>query len=118
MRTLLAQIRQPRCPKCGQGKLFKDMLGIVDECSSCGLVLKHHDAADGPTFFSLVVVGFLVIGLVALVEIHYAPPLWVHAALWIPFTFLASIACLRAFKTILITFEHRLALLKENDPHA
>ncbi len=118
MRSLFAQIRRPRCPKCGEGRLFKDMLGIVDSCSACGLVLKHHDAADGPTFFSLVIVGFLVIGLVAFVEINYAPPLWVHAALWIPFTFIACMLCLRVFKTIFITMEHRLALLKEKDPHA
>ncbi len=118
MRSLLAQIFRPRCPKCGEGKLFKDSLGIVDACSHCGLVLKHHDAADGPTFFSLVVVGFLLIALVAYVEMTYEPPLWIHAALWIPFTFIACIASLRAFKTIFITFEHRLALLKENDPNA
>ena len=117
-RSLLAQIFRPRCPKCGEGKLFKDSLGIVDACSHCGLVLKHHDAADGPTFFSLVVVGFLLIALVAYVEMNYEPPLWVHAALWIPFTLIACVVSLRAFKTIFITFEHRLALLKENDPNA
>jgi uncharacterized protein (DUF983 family) len=79
--------------------------------------LKHHDAADGPAFFALVVVGFAVIGGAAFVEFHFAPALWIHAALWIPFTLLMSIACLRAFKTILITIEFRLALLKEKDPH-
>jgi len=117
VRSLLAQILAPRCPKCGEGKLFKDSLSIVDACSQCGLVLKHHDAADGPTFFALVIVGFLVIALVAFVEINYEPALWVHAALWIPFTFLACILCLRVFKTMFITIEHRLSLLKENDPH-
>ena len=118
MRTLFQQIRSPRCPQCGEGKLFKDMLGIVDACAHCGLVLKHHDAADGPTFFSLVVVGFLVIGLAAFVEINFEPALWIHAALWIPFTFIACIVCLRGFKTLLITIEHRLSLLKEKDPNA
>lgn len=81
-------------------------------------MLKHHDAADGPTFFVLVVVGFLVMGGAAFVELQYAPPLWLHAAIWIPFTFLGCIIFLRLFKTILITIEYRLALLKENDPHA
>lgn len=117
MRTLAQQIFAPRCPKCGKGKLYKDMLGIVDSCSECGLVLKHHDAADGPTFFALCVVGLLVTVLAAYVEINYEPALWIHAALWIPFTFIASIVCLRSFKTILITFEHRLALLKETNPN-
>lgn len=80
-------------------------------------MLKHHDAADGPAFFALVIAGFALIAAVGVVEYHYAPPLWVHAALWIPLTFLLSIACLRAFKALLITLEFRLALLKEHDPN-
>jgi uncharacterized protein (DUF983 family) len=108
VRTLFQQLRAPRCPNCGKGKLFKSMLGIVDTCSECGLVLKHHDAADGPAFFALVIVGFLVTGLAALVEIKFEPPLWLHAVLWIPFTFIASIVCLRSFKALIITIEHRL----------
>ncbi len=117
MPSLFQQLRAPRCPRCGNGKLFKDMLGIVDECSACGLSLKHHDAADAPTFFALVIVGFAVTIGAALVEIKLEPALWVHAALWIPLTFILSIVCLRTFKTLFITVEHRLALLKEKNPH-
>ncbi len=108
----------PRCPRCGTGRLFKDWLSIVDSCTDCSLVLKHHDAADGPTFFALILVGFLIIGLVGVVEYHFVPPLWVHAVLWIPLTILLSILCLRVFKTLFVTVEFRLALLKENDPNA
>lgn len=115
---MLQQMFAPRCPKCGQGRLFKDMLGIVDACSVCGLTLKHHDAADAPTFFTLCIVGLGVTVGAALVEINYEPPMWVHAALWVPFTVIGSIVFLRVFKTLFITFEHRLALLKEKDPHA
>ena len=114
MRSLAQQIFTPRCPKCGDGKLFKDVLSVVDACSSCGLVLKHHDAADGPAFFSLCIIGFLVTVGAVVVEIHIEPPLWVHAMLWIPFTLIGSVICLRVVKTILITFEHRLALLKQS----
>ena len=117
-RSLPAQIRHPRCPRCGTGKLFADMLGIVDVCSTCSLVLKHHDAADAPTFFALVIVGVGVTAGAALVEINFAPAMWVHAALWIPLTFIGSILALRSFKTIFITIEHRLNQLKQEDPHA
>lgn len=117
-RSLFKQMRAPRCPRCGQGKLFKDMLGIVDACSECGLVLKHHDAADAPTFFALCIIGLLVTVGAAFVEINFAPALWVHAALWVPLTLIGCIVTLRVFKTLFITLEHRLALLKENDPNA
>ncbi len=118
MRSLLAQLLRPRCPKCGEGKLFKDMLSIVDACSACGLTLKHHDAADGPTFVALVVVGFAVTFLAAFVEIQFKPALWLHAALWLPFTLIACLFCLRAAKAVFVTIEHRLALLKQQDPHS
>ncbi|MDX2096024.1 MAG: DUF983 domain-containing protein [Alphaproteobacteria bacterium] len=117
MRTLVQQLLAPRCPACGKGRLFKDMLGVVDTCATCHLALGHHDAADGPTFFALVIVGFLVTGLAAWVEITYEPALWVHALLWVPFTFVASILCLRSFKTLLVTIQYRLKQM-EGPPHA
>lgn len=115
-RGFFAQLFRPRCPRCGTGTLFRSVLGIVDTCGSCGLSLKEHDAADGPTFFALVIVGFMVVGLASVVEYHYEPPLWLHGALWIPLTFILSIACLRIFKTVLITLEYRLRSLKQERP--
>lgn len=93
------------------------MLTIVDTCSVCGLSLKHHDAADGPTFFALILVGFLITGGAGLVEYHFAPAMWIHAVLWVPLTFLACIGFLRVFKVLFVTLEYRLARLKEAPPH-
>jgi uncharacterized protein (DUF983 family) len=56
-----------------------------------------------------------VVGLASVVEYRYEPPMWLHAALWIPLTFILSIVCLRLFKTGLITLEYRLKGLKEAD---
>lgn len=113
MPGILQQMLRPRCPRCRQGKLFRDLLSVVDHCDRCALVLKHHDAADGPAFFSLVLVGCVLMGLVTVVERAYAPPLWLHALLWIPLTFILSIASLRALKAVFVTVEYRLALLKD-----
>ena len=113
MRSLLQQVFAPRCPRCGQGKLFKDMLSITDACTQCGLVLKEHDAADGPTFFAIIIVGALVATGASLVELRYSPPLWLHAVLWIPLTFIGCFVVLRTVKTILVTVQFRLEQLKE-----
>lgn len=116
-RSLLSQLLHPRCPRCGAVALFKSPLQIIDQCR-CGLVLKNHDAADGPAFFAITIVGFLVMGLACVIEYHYSPPLWLHALIWIPFTLLACIGVLRLFKTLLVTLEYRLSILKEksHDP--
>lgn len=91
------------------------MLTIVDQCGECGLVLKHHDAADGPTFFAIVVIGAFIATSASIVELRYSPPLWLHALLWIPLTLIGCIAFLRMVKTIIITVQFRLDQLKDQD---
>lgn len=108
MRSLISQIVAPRCPACDNGKLFKDSLSIVDRCAACGHEWKSHDAADGPAYFTICVVGIGVMILVSYVEIMYEPPLWLHAALWLPFILLSSLVSLRVFKTLMITIEYRI----------
>lgn len=88
------------------------MLSVVDACNECDLVLKHHDAADGPTFFAIIIVGILVATAASLVELHYSPPLWLHAIIWGPLILISCILCLRIIKTLMITVEFRLKQLK------
>jgi uncharacterized protein (DUF983 family) len=71
------------------------------------LPLAAQDSGDGPMFFALVIVGFLAVGCAAVTELHYQPPLWVHAVLWIPFTIAACIVCMRFFKAWLIAMQYK-----------
>ena len=96
-----------RCPRCGTGKLFRGLMTVAPQCPACSLPLSAQDSGDGPMFFVLVIAGFLTVGLAAWVEIRYAPPLWLHALLWVPFTFIACIALLRFFKAWLIALQFR-----------
>ena len=73
-----------RCPRCGQGKLFDGFLTLRPRCSECGLDYSFADAGDGPAVFVMFIAGFIVVGTALVVEIKYAPPLWVHALLWVP----------------------------------
>jgi uncharacterized protein (DUF983 family) len=75
-----------RCPACGVGRMFGRYLKVVDHCGSCGEVLHHHRADDAPPYFTIVIVGHVVVSLVLAVEMAYRPPLWLHAALWLPLT--------------------------------
>ena len=96
-----------RCPRCGQGKLFQGVLTVRERCSVCQLDLRAQDAGDGPAVFVIFGLGFVIMGLVAFVELKYEPPLWLHALLWPPLTVIGTVALLRPLKAILIALQYR-----------
>src|SRR5262249_38412008 len=64
------------------------------------------DAGDGPAVFVILFAGFVVVGAALVVETLYAPPLWVHAALWLPLILLTTLLPLRAIKGVLIALQY------------
>jgi uncharacterized protein (DUF983 family) len=50
-----------RCPNCGQGKIFRAYLKVEPVCSACGHDLARYPADDGPAYFTILIVGHLVI---------------------------------------------------------
>lgn len=95
-----------RCPACGEGPLFSGYLSISENCSACGLDFAKVDTGDGPAFFVILVVGFLVVAGALVLEIAVTPPLWVHMALWLPLTLALSLALLRPFKGALVGLQY------------
>jgi uncharacterized protein (DUF983 family) len=96
-----------RCPRCGTGPLFDGLLTVRPACPSCGLDFSAEDAADGPAVFVILFLGLLVVGLAAVVEIAFRPPLWVHVVLWTPLIIGGAIAMLRPLKARLIALQYR-----------
>lgn len=96
-----------RCPACGNGKLFASLLEIAPSCVVCHLDLTAHEKGDGPAFFVIIVVGFLVTALAGVTEYVYEPPYWLHAVIWAPFTLLASLYFLRFFKALIIAAQYK-----------
>jgi uncharacterized protein (DUF983 family) len=95
-----------RCPRCGNGKMFSGFLGLKARCEACGLDYAFIDAGDGPAVFVILFSGFVVVGAALVVEMRYAPPLWVHAALWLPLILITTLAPLRAIKGVLIALQY------------
>jgi uncharacterized protein (DUF983 family) len=96
-----------RCPRCGEGKLYSGVLTVRERCAVCGLDLRAQDAGDGPAVFVIFALGFIVMGMVAFVELKYEPPLWVHAAIWPLLTVAGAVALLRPLKAGLIALQYR-----------
>ena len=85
-----------RCPKCGKGALFHSYLKVNDTCGVCGEELHHQRADDAPPYFTIMIVGHIVVGGLLAMEKALVPPLWVHMIVWLPLTVLARCGCCRA----------------------
>jgi len=100
-----------RCPRCGEGKLFKGFLTLRPRCERCGLDFNFADAGDGPAVFVILLGGALVVFAALITEVVYQPPYWVHAALWLPLVLLVTLGPLRPIKGLMIAlqFHHKAA---------
>ncbi|MGI9407966.1 MAG: DUF983 domain-containing protein [Hyphomicrobiaceae bacterium] len=91
-----------KCPACGVGKLFSAYLKIQNHCPNCNETLHHHRADDAPAYFTILVVGHIIVGLVLSVEVAFSPPYWVHMLLWAPMTIVLSLLLLSRIKGALV----------------
>jgi uncharacterized protein (DUF983 family) len=105
-----------RCPQCGKGLLFSGLLSVHQACAVCGLDLSAQDAGDGPAVFAILMLGMLVVGLAALVEVNFSPPIWVHLLLWAPLILIGAVAMLRPLKAGLIALQYRHRRLGTSPP--
>src|SRR5262249_12005506 len=62
-----------RCPRCGEGKLFRAFLKVDNSCSACGLDFTPHRADDLPAYLVIAIVGHIVVPAALLIETDYAP---------------------------------------------
>jgi uncharacterized protein (DUF983 family) len=100
-----------KCPRCGKGKLYAGFLDLRPRCDACGLDYAFIDSGDGPAVFIIMIAGAIVVASALIVEVKYAPPLWVHAVLWLPLILATTLLPLRAMKSLLIAlqFHHKAA---------
>ena len=96
-----------RCPRCGVGKLFRNILEGRPCCEHCSLDLASSDSGDGATALVILVLGAIVVGLAFWTEFRFNPPLWVHAILWPVVTVPLAIAMIRPTKAALIAMQYR-----------
>jgi uncharacterized protein (DUF983 family) len=95
-----------RCPRCGEGHLFRGFLSLRPVCERCGLDYGFADAGDGPAVFVILIGGGIVVFAALITEVLYQPPYWLHAMLWFPLILIVTLAPLRMFKGLLIALQY------------
>ena len=49
------------CPHCGEGPMFYRYLKISPDCGVCGHDLDQYPSDDGPAYFTILLVGHIVV---------------------------------------------------------
>jgi uncharacterized protein (DUF983 family) len=96
-----------RCPRCGEGKLFRNLLEVQPACPVCGLDLSKVDVGDGAVVPVIMVLGAAIVGLAFWVEFSFNPPLWLHVVLWPVLTIPLAIVLMRTAKAALVAQQYR-----------
>jgi uncharacterized protein (DUF983 family) len=77
------------CPRCAEGRLFYRYLKVSPECPCCGLDLDQYPSDDGPAYFTILLVGQLVVAPLLLFPfIWKTPTMLIVPATLIPLTVL------------------------------
>jgi len=99
-----------RCPRCGEGKLFRAFLKVDDHCSACGLDFTPHRADDLPAYLVIVIVGHILVPLILLIETNYSPPVALQLAIYLPLTLFSSLALLQPVKGAVVGMQWALRM--------
>ncbi len=93
-----------RCPACGKAPLFDGYLTVKARCPACGTDLHEYRAADAPAFFTMTIVGLILIPVIAWYFVALRPdPLTMAVVLSIGMTAL-TLLLLRPTKGAVIGF--------------
>jgi uncharacterized protein (DUF983 family) len=103
-----------RCPSCGLTHIFKGYLKVVPQCPTCGAPLGLARADDAPPYFTILLVGHIVVPSMLIVERTYSPPTWMHAVIWLPLTLVLALAFLRPIKGATVGLMLKLGMLKSD----
>jgi uncharacterized protein (DUF983 family) len=107
--SALAAGLKARCPRCGEGALFRNGLVLRATCDRCGLSYDFADSGDGPAVFAILILGAFVLGGALVLEFRVGPPVWVHVLLWGIVTPALAFILLRVLKASLVAlqFKHK-----------
>jgi len=105
--SLMAAGLGAKCPRCGQGPLFKTFLGLNDRCSMCSLDLAKADSGDGPAVFVMFIVGPIAVAVAFMARFVWFASMPVAFAIAGGLAIGLTIALLRPFKATLVALQYR-----------
>lgn len=99
-----------RCPHCGNGALFARFLKPVPACAVCGEDFTHQRADDAPPYFTMVLVGHLLVPVLLAVQLETDLSMTTHLAIWLPLTAILAVGLLQPVKGAIIAQQWALRM--------
>jgi len=65
---------------------------------------------------AILLIGGLIVGLAAVVELSWQPPLWLHAMIWLPLTSILVVLILPPIKGLAVALQYRYRSTEEDTP--
>ena len=90
--------------------MMNGYLAVRQSCASCGEALYHHRADDAPAWATILIVGHVLVSLLLFVETRFAPPLWVHWAVWPALTLAMSVWLVPRIKGMVVAMQWALRM--------
>ena len=100
-----------RCPNCGEGRLFRAYLKVVDSCPVCAEDLHDQRADDAPPYITMLIVGHIVVaGALAAEDAWPNSSIWLGAIVWLLLTCVLSLLLLPRVKGALVGYQWALRM--------
>lgn len=81
-----------RCPSCGKGRMFNGFLRVVTQCDNCGALLGSARADDAPPYFTILLVGHIIVPMSLIWQRMSDPPTWLMSVVFVPLTLVLALA--------------------------
>jgi len=86
-----------RCPNCGEGHLYRKYLK-VQACEACGADNARYPADDAPPYFTILIVGHVVVAPLLFFPWIWQGNVWVVLGTVLPLLLAMTLACLPVVK--------------------
>jgi uncharacterized protein (DUF983 family) len=98
----LARGFRRRCPNCGEGRLFKGYLAVQPVCAVCGHDNAQYRADDAAPYFTILVIGHLVIGPILVFPFILTAPIGLVLGTTLPALVVVTLGLLPVIKGAVI----------------
>jgi len=90
------------CPNCGKGPLLHRYLKVTSPCPACGHDNAQYPSDDAPPYFTLLIMGHLIIAPMLLFPFIWQAPLWLVLSTTLPAVAIVTLLLLPRVKGAVI----------------